>query len=66
MAIIKDTARNRYYINYKYKTPTGERKNVNIKNREWVIEGEGKVGIRYMRSIEHAEIEKDKALHPHP
>lgn len=61
MAIIKDLKRNCYYINYKYKTPTGEWKNANIKNKEWKINGDNRVGIRYMQSIEHAEIEKDKA-----
>lgn len=60
MAIIKDTSRNTYYINYKFKLPNGKWQNVNIKNKDWKITGENKVGIRYMQSIEHAEIEKDK------
>lgn len=60
MAIVKDLKRNCYYINYKYKTPNGEWKNANIKNKLWKINGEDKVGIRYMQSIEHEEIAKDK------
>ena len=61
MAIVKDKKRNKYYINYKWKTPSGEWKSENIKNKDWIIEGKGKVGIRYMQSIERDEIEKDKA-----
>lgn len=61
MAIVKDKKRNVYYINYKFKNPKGEWQNVNIKNKEWKLSGEGKVGIRYMQSIEIDEIEKDKA-----
>ncbi len=60
MAIVKDLSRNTYYINYKFKLPNGKWQNVNIKNKDWKITGENKVGIRYMQSIEHAEIEKDK------
>lgn len=60
MAIVKDLSRNTYYINYKFKLPNGKWQNVNIKNKDWKIAGENKVGIRYMQSIEHAEIEKDK------
>ncbi len=60
MAIIKDTKRNTYYINYKYKLPNGKWQNVNIKNKDWKMSGDNKVGIRYMQSIEHEEIEKDK------
>lgn len=60
MAIIKDVNRNTYYINYKFKLPNGKWQNVNIKNKNWKISGEDKVGIRFMQSIEHAEIEKDK------
>ena len=60
MAIIEDKKRNKYYINYKWKTPAGEWKNINIKNKTWIISGPGKVGIKYMRSIEQAEIQKDK------
>lgn len=61
MAIVKDKTRNKYYITYKWKTPNGEWKNVNIRNKDWNIEGKDKVGIRYMQSIERDEIEKDKA-----
>lgn len=61
MAIIKDVSRNTYYINYKLKLPNGKWQNVNIKNKDWKITGDNKVGIRYMQSIEHTEIEKDKA-----
>ena len=60
MAIVKDLSRNTYYINYKFKLPNGKWQNVNIKNKDWKITGENKVGIRFMQSIEHAEIEKDK------
>lgn len=60
MAIVKDISRNTYYINYKFKLPNGKWQNVNIKNKDWKITGDNKVGIRYMQSIEHAEIEKDK------
>ncbi len=61
MAIVKDIKRNVYYINYKYKLATGKWQNINIKNKDWRISGENKVGIRYMQSIEHSEIEKDRA-----
>lgn len=57
MAIVKDNTRGTYYINYKFKLPNETWKNVNIRNKEWKI---SEVGIRYMQSIEHAEIEKDK------
>lgn len=60
MAIIKDKNRNQFYINYKLKLPDGTWKNINIKNKEWKIEGAGKVGLRWMQSIEQSEIEKDK------
>lgn len=60
MAIAKDKNNNKYYITYKYKIPTGEWKTANIKNKSWIIEGPGKVGIKYMRLIERDEIEKDK------
>ena len=59
MAIIKDNKRKTFYINYKYKLPSGTWKNVNIRNKNWTFD----VGIRYMRSIEYEEIEKElKAL----
>ena len=61
MAIIKDKTRNKYYISYKWKTPSGEWVSAKIRNKDWIIEGNGKVGIRYMQSIERDEIEKDKA-----
>ena len=60
MAIITDLKRNTYYINYKYKLPNGKWQNVNIKNKLWKINGEEKVNLRYMKSIEYSEIEKDK------
>lgn len=56
MAIVKDNKRKTFYINYKYKLPNGTWKNVNIRNKDWVLS----VGIRYMKSIEYDEIEKDK------
>lgn len=60
MAIVTDLSRNTYYINYKFKLPNGKWQNVNIKNKDWKISGDNKVGIRYMKSIEHSEIERDK------
>lgn len=60
MAIVKDLSRNTYYINYKLKLPNGKYQNINIKNKDWKIAGEHKVDLRYMRSIEHTEIEEDK------
>lgn len=60
MAIAKDKINNKYYITYKYKTPAGEWKTANIKNKSWIIVGIGKVGIKYMRLIEKDEIDKDK------
>lgn len=59
MAIVKDKTRNKYYINYKWKTPDGTYKSENIKNKEWIIEGDNKVSIKYMRAIEQEEIAKD-------
>ncbi|MCK9236258.1 MAG: site-specific integrase [Bacteroidales bacterium] len=56
MAIIRDNKRKNFYINYKYKLLNGEWKNINIRNKEWTFS----VGIRYMKSIEYDEIEKDK------
>lgn len=58
MAIVKDVSRNAYYINYKLKIANGKYQNINIKNKDWKI---GDVDLRYMKSIEHAEIERDKA-----
>lgn len=60
MAIIKDSKRNHYYINYKLKLADGVYKNINIKNKLWIIAGENAVTLRYMKSIELKEIEKDK------
>ena len=48
MAIAKDKQNNKYYITYKYKTPAGEWKTANIKNKSWIIEGPGKVGIKFI------------------
>ena len=59
MAICKDLKRNKYYINYKWKTPNGTYKSENIKNKEWIIEGTNKISIKYLRSIEQNEIAKD-------
>jgi len=61
MAIIKDKSRNKYYISYRLTLPNGEVKKINIKNKEWIIDGPRKVGLRYMKYIERSEIEKDKA-----
>ncbi len=61
MAIVKDNSRNCYYINYKLKLADGKWQNINIRNKDWKITGDNKVGLRYMQSIEHEEIEKDKA-----
>lgn len=61
MAIIEDTKRNRYYINYKYTLPDGTRKNINVRNKAWIIKGDRHVSKRYMQNIELDEIEKDKA-----
>lgn len=58
MAIVEDKARNRYYISYHLTYPNGDRKTVNIKNKEWSF---SKVGKRYMKAIEADEIEKDRA-----
>lgn len=61
MAIVIDKKRNRYYINYKYTAILGERLNVNIRDKTWIVSGVGHVTKRYMQSIEKTEIAKDKA-----
>jgi len=59
MAIVVDKKRNRYYINYKINT-NGKRKNINIRNKNWIVEGPSHVTMRYMRKIELSEINKDR------
>lgn len=59
MAIVKDNKRGVYYISYK-EMEGGVWKTRNIKNRDWKAIGDDKVSMRYMRSIEEAEIESAK------
>lgn len=60
MSICVDKKRGTFYISYKYKTPLGETKTVNIKNKDWKISGTNKVSKRYLASLEQSLVEDDK------
>lgn len=55
MAISKNKRDKTFYISYSYALGNGKYKRYNIYNKEWTYS----VGIKYMRSIEQKEIEKD-------
>lgn len=58
MAIVKEGSR--YYIAYMESDGNGKRKQYKIRNKDWVSEGDLKVTMRFMKSIEASEIAADK------
>lgn len=57
MAICKNKKRGQWFISYKEKTADGSFKTRNITNAEWSMKS---TTLKYMKSIEKEEIEKDK------